>query len=261
VAFEKGQRYFVTVAGSTVVGSTEGTDAGYVVAVDRAAGTVSFSTTKTGSAESIGSGGTVWAANHYLVPAGDIGLGWNGLDSLIPSSAPAALWGVTRTVDRQRLAGSYLDRSSGYTIQEGLIDLGNIVCEAGVGHPTHAFMPYTSFGALLKEVGAKTTNCKVPAKGKDGETLAVSYEGLELYIPSGRVVVVPDRDCLPKTCFMLDMSRMKMLSYGPAVQIIQNDGMKWLRQASSDGAELRVGGFANIVTDSPGAHGRAALMF
>lgn len=258
VAFERGMKLSVTTSSApTGTGDLRSTSVyGYVIAVDRAAGTITVSMTRTGSAETP----TNWAANDYIIGAGDVALGWNGLDALIPSSTPAALWGVTRTTDRQRLAGTYIDRSTS-TVQEALIDLGNSVCEAGVGRPSHVFMNYASFGALLKEVGAKTSNIKESAKGGKGETLTVSYEGLELYIPSGRVVVVPDRDCLPKQAFMLDMSKMKLLSMGPAIRVISNDGLKWLRQASADGAEIRIGGFANIITDSPGAHGRAALMF
>lgn len=260
VAFEVGQRYVVTTssaptASTDLKGTTEGTDIGYVIAVDRAAGTVTFAKTRGGSAATPGSGGTLWAAADYIIPAGDVGAGWHGLDDLIPSSTPGALWGVTRSTDRQRLAGTYLDRSTS-TVQEGLIDLSNSIAEAGVGNPSHAFMNYATFGALLKEVGAKTSNIKESAKGGKGETLAISYEGLEVYTPAGRMVVVPDRDCLPKNVFALDMSKIALYSMGPAIRVISPDGLKWLRQASADGAEIRVGGFAQIASHSPGAHGR-----
>jgi hypothetical protein len=125
-------------------------------------------------------------------------------------------------------------------------------------------MNYVSFGALLKDVNAKVQNVRTvseSAKGKDGADIGISYSGIELFIPTGRVVVVPDRDCLPKTAFMLDMKSMKLDSIGPATRVISPDGLKWLRQASTDGAELRVGGFYQITTTSPAAHGRATLPF
>lgn len=262
VAFEVGQKYVVTTSAAPTSSSNlkSTTDVGYVIAVDRAAGTVTFSGTRTGSAETPGSGGTAFAANDYLIPSGDVGSAWHGLSDLIPSGTPGDLWGVVRTADRQRLAGTYLDRSTA-TIQEALIDLGNSVCEAGIGAPSHVFMNYASFGALLKEIGAKTNMVKEAARDGKGNKMSVSYEGLELYIPSGRVVIVPDRDCISKTAFMLDMERIALYSYGPAVQILDGDGLKWLRQADSDGMAVRVGGFATPATDSPGAHGRATLSF
>lgn len=259
VAFEVGMKLVVTTSAAPTAASDLHDGAGYVIAVDRAAGTVTVTAAANGRSGSAGTP-TNWAANDYLIVDGDVGLGWNGLDTLIPSGTPADLWGVVRTTDRQRLAGTYLDRSTS-TIQEGLIDLANAVAEAGVGHVSHAFCNYATFGALLKEVGAKSVNAKEAAQNGKGEKMTVSYEGLELYTPTGKVVIVPDRDCLPKTVFMLDMSKIKLYSLGPAIQVLSPDGLKWLRQATSDGMEVRIGGYANVASEAPAAHGRVSVAF
>jgi hypothetical protein len=263
VAFEVGQVYFVSTSAaptssSNLLGVVEATDTGYVIGVDRAAGTVTFSKTRTGSAQDPGNSGTAWAANHYLYRAGDICLGANGLDDLIPSSTPGVLHGLTRTTDRQRLAGTYVDGSA-LSITEALTNLAVRIAEAGIGMASHCFMTYTSYAALLNEVGAKVQYCKEAASGAGGQQLALSYEGLTLLTPSGAVKVLPDRDCLSATAFMVDMRHLQLLSMGPAIGILSNDGLTWLRQAAADGAEVRVGGYFQPITDAPAAHGRTLL--
>ena len=259
VAFEVGQVYGITANKTTIVASSTYLQ---VSGVDRSAGTVSFVDTAAGvpngSTTAAAAANTYWTSGNYLVPNGDIGARQAGLSDLLPpsASAPAALFGLARTTDRVRLAGCFVDGSQ-LSVQQTLINAGNAVAEQGVGVPTHVFINWDTYGALLSEINAKTTYMKeVSVKAvKNGQDVGVSYEGMDIFLAgAGRVTVLPDRDVPTKTGWLLDMSKMRLLSLGPAQRILSPDGLKWLRQGTADGAELRVGGFYQLITDMPAAH-------
>ena len=118
-----------SVSGSTYTQST-GAAIGYVIAVNRSAGTVTVSATAGGSAGTP----TNWSTSFpYLGVSGDVAFGTisvttsylkaSGLGAWVPSTAPGSsdsFWGVNRSADVTRLGGVRFDGSA-ETIEEALV--------------------------------------------------------------------------------------------------------------------------------------------
>jgi hypothetical protein len=70
----------------------------------------------------------------------------------------------------------------------------------------------------------------------------------------GPIKVVPDQNCPSNRIFGLKMAFWKLYSLGKAVRVIDTDGLQMLRQASSDGVEVRYGFYGQVGCRGPGAN-------
>lgn len=217
---------------------------GYVIAVNRSAGTVTVSTSMGGSAATP----TNWAQGDTLVVYGDLGVALSGLAGWLPSTTPASndsWFGVNRSTDPTRLAGVRFNGSS-ESIEEALIDGSLLVAREG-GNPDVAIMNFQSYAALEKSLGAKAQyiSMKGPAE--------ISFPGILINGAGGQIKVFPDRSCTAKTAYLLQMDTWKLYSLGPAPHIAKYaDGLEMLRVYNSDAAELRVVSYANLACNAPG---------
>lgn len=224
-------------------GGTPRAAKGYVIAVDRSLGTVTVSTTAGGAAATPGS----WAGNDYLLTDGDNNAKISGLSAWLPATAPGstAFFGVDRTADTWRLGGGRYDGSS-QSIEEALIDSSALVAREG-GQPKWAVTNFTSFAALEKGLGSRVqyVDEKGPAE--------ISFRGIVVNSPTGFIKVFPDRDCQPKTLYLLDPRTWTLDSAGDAPSILTyDDGMILLRVSNADAAEVRVGYYAQLECRAPG---------
>lgn len=253
-----------SISGTTATISTGGA-LGYVIAVDRSAGTLTVSATQGGSAGTPSN----WSTSFpYLAVEGDInfasgGLATalaykiSGLSAWLPATSPSSgesFWGVDRSVDPTRLAGVRYDASS-QTIEEGLIDAMRLVYREG-GRPDMCWVNYTSYAALEKSLGAKVQYVDV-----FHEEAGISFEGIRLHGPKGAVSVMPDRNCPSQTAFLLDMRTWQLRSLGQAPHILTYglEGLEGLRTGSADALEIRIGYYANLICDAPGYNCRVTL--
>jgi hypothetical protein len=255
-----------TAAGLLVTG-TGGTtiDTSYVLSVDRVAGTITVEDTVGGGAASPAGSYQYNTSTAHTVQAGDFisldgagsGTAFNsmsGLQDWITSSAPGALYGVTRTTDRQRLAGTYYDGSS-KLIEEAISNALSLVAEAG-GRPTHAFMPFASFQALCNELKAKGTVEYTQVQAKD---LNIGFDAIKFRGPRGLVTVVPDMACPAADCFLLDMDHWFLGSIDKAPAVFDSDGQPMLRVYNADKLETRIGSYAALYSTKPVSSGRVTL--
>lgn len=270
--FEYGQCLNCSTSGTTatvLVTGTGGTTIAktYVVARDPIAGTITVgnvfgtaATVTTGCYEYNTSTGQEWAAGCSLTLDGALdGTASNnmfGLLSWLPTTAPtaSAFFGVDRSVDRQRLAGTYYNGAQKMVIEALSNHLG-LIAEAG-GKPTHQFMGFSSYQAAVNEIAQKAEVSYVELKGKD---INVSFEGVVMHGPRGKVVLVPDFSCPAALAFSLDMDTWKLGSIGKAPSVFNTDGLPMLRVAAADQVEIRIGSYAQIYTTSPVSHGVVAL--
>ena len=74
----------------------------------------------------------------------------------------------------------------------------------------------------------------------------IGFRGILMNGPRGPIKVVPDQNCPSDRAFMLQMDTWKLYSLGKAPKILDTDGMKMLREASSDSVEVRVGYYAQL---------------
>jgi hypothetical protein len=228
-------------------GSSARGNAGTIVGINRQTGTLSFAgnwDTATGC-----------SASDYLAQDGDYGSMLSGLGAWIPSSAPAAttFFGVDRTADTSRLGGVRHD-GAGQTVEEALIDLCRKVAREG-GKTSHVFLNPVQVGNLVKSLSSKV-NYDV-AKSADAD---IGFDSIKLYTPNGIVQVVSDYNCPATKGYALKMDTWKLYSIQAAPHIFDLDNdQKLLREATTDGYELRVGYYAQLGCSAPGHNGVVTL--
>ena len=252
-----------SLSGSTYTQSTSAA-IGYVIAVNRSAGTVTVSTSAGGSAGTP----TNWSTSFPLLGVqGDVAFGAisattsylkvSGLGAWIPSTAPAAgdaYWGVDRSKDVTRLAGVRFDGSS-ESIEEALIDGAALVAREG-GMPDYCFMNFTSYAALEKSLGAKVQYVDVKHEEAD-----IAFAGIRVHAPYGPITVIPDRNCPPQTAYLLQLDTWKFRSLGKAPHILTYglEGLEGLRVGAADALEIRIGYYGNLICNAPGWNCRVTL--
>lgn len=224
---------------------------GWVIAVDRSLGKFTVSTTQGGTAGLP----TGWTGTMYFRVAGDNNAKMKGFAAWIPQTAPSggeSFFGVDRSKDRTRLAGVYYDGSS-QPIEEALIDASTLVGREG-GAPDVAFVNFASYGALEKALGAKVQYCDLKGPGE------IAFKGIRVNGPNSEIKVIADRNCQPRTCYLLQMDTWKLLSLNDVPHLFRYaDGLEALRVYNQDAAEARVGYYANPVCNAPAWNANVAL--
>ena len=191
------------------------------------------------------------APGEFIACQGDLSAKISGLGAWVPDAAPAPatpFFGVDRTADTSRLAGvrfagagapgnkvSDLTKASARLAREG-------------GRPTHCFMNHVDYGLLLDELNAKVEYAEVAASERGD----ISFSAMRLHTPSGTVTVIPDHNCPVGKAYLIQMDTWKLYSLGGAPKILQTDGMRFLRESSADGVEVRVGYYAQLGCNAPG---------
>lgn len=211
-----------------------------VIAVNRSLGTITYSGTYNSS-------GTI-APNDYIFINGDRGLGISGLEDWIPATAPGAtsFFGVDRSVDVTRLGGLRYDGSGG-PIEEVLTEADRLVSREGFAID-HFFMNHANFANLKKALGTKVQYVDLQVNPR------ISFRGVVVDGNRGPIKVIPDNTFPSNRIFGLKLSMWKLYSIGKAISVIEDDGLEWLRQASADGVELRIGFYGNLGCRAPGAN-------
>ena len=216
-----------------------------VSAVDRDLGTITLDQAYTAS-------GTI-AANDFLFVNGDRGISLSGLEGWLPDSAPTSdlFFGVDRSVDAVRLGGIRYDGSN-QPIEEALIDAASRAGREG-GKPDHCFLNYEKYAELEKSLGSKVQYIDLEMNAM------VGFRGILITGPRGPIRVIPDQNSRADRASMLQINSWKLYSLGKAVKVIDTDGLSMLRQATSDGVEVRYGFYGNVGCRAPGYNVNVAL--
>lgn len=206
--------------------------------IDRDLGTLTVTTAWT-------TGIAAAAASDFLVQSGDVNLKIKGLAAWIPSTAPSAtsFFGVDRTVDVTRLGGKRIDVSA-LNPEEGLVTAAASLGREG-GSPSHLFVNYVDFKNYEISLGSKVNYVDMSV----GE---IGFRGIKVNGPKGFITVLPDQNCPSAKGYMLQLDTWKLHSLGPAPKLLNKDGNRVLREASSDGIEFRLGYYAQMSCDAPG---------
>lgn len=226
-------------------GGTPRAALGYVIAVDRTAGTVTVSATGISGSAGSPSG---WTTNDYLLVQGDNNAKISGFQAWLPATAPGgsdSFYGVNRSVDPVRLAGVRYDGSA-QTVEEALID-GSMLLGREGGVPDHAFCTYATYGALNKALGAKVQYVDLESEAK------ISFRGIRIYGAHSEIKVMPDRNCTTTQVFMMQWDTWRLDSLNEAPHISRYaDGLEMLRVYNQDGSEVRVCMYGNLECKAPG---------
>ncbi len=211
-----------------------------VIALDRTAGTVTVNAnvnTLTGAQNS-----------DYIFRNGDYSLGVAGVLRWIPPVAPVtgdAHFGVDRSVDVVRLAGIRYAGGGGNK-EETLIDAAELAGREGA-EDLCAFINNLDRADIVKSLGSKAVY--EPAKDTDG---TIGYRALNVEGPDGTIKVFSDVN-MPRGKFgLLDMSTWVLKSAKGVPRVLDDDGLKMLREANNDGYQWRMGGYFQLGCEAPG---------
>lgn len=226
-------------------GGTPRAALGYIIAVDRSAGTITVSATGLGGSAGSPSG---WTTNDFLLVQGDNNAKVKGLAAWLPTTAPTSgdnFFGVDRSVDTVRLAGVRYDGSA-QSIEEALIDASNLVAREG-GKPDTCLLTFASFSALEKSLGSKVQYVDMQGPANIG------FRGIMINGANTMIKCFPDRNQVNATANLLQLNTWTLNSLGDAPQILRyGDGLEMLRVSNADAGEVRVGYYANLATNAPG---------
>lgn len=213
-----------------------------ITAVDRDAGTITASAAWTGTIAALG-------ANDYLFVDGDFKSKLHGLGGWIPTTAPTSgdsWFQVDRSVDVSRLAGSRISASSS-SIREAL-RMGASRLGREMESPELSTMSHQKYRDLLIELDNKvefsTTNV----------TANVGFTGVKIVGGKKPITVYPDHNCPDARTYLLTKDTWKLISYGPIPDLHDDDGVRMLRESSSDGFEVRASYYAEMVCSNPRAN-------
>jgi hypothetical protein len=171
-----------------------------------------------------------------------------GLDEWLPDSTPAALWGVTRTVD-SRLYGTYHDGSA-QTMEDALID-GQSKSAQQEGSPNLGIINHVKMRRLIKELGAHKEYVTVNAVGPKGVVANVGFRGVFIQGDKTVIKMVAANKCPAARGYLLEQENYTLFSIGKATKFLEDDGNRILRQGSADGVEVRLVSRANVALKNP----------
>lgn len=193
-------------------------------------------------------------ATDFIFVEGDYDGKVKGVLAWLPSTAPSPsenFFSVDRSADATRLAGIRFDGSA-MPIEEALVSAAARTAREG-GKPDTCFMSYSKWADLEKALGSKVHYVDVKVNPE------VGFRGILIHGPRGPIKVVPDQNCPSDRCFMLQMDTWKLYSLGKAPRILDQDGMKMLRESSADALEIRVGYYAQLGCNAPGFNANVKL--
>jgi hypothetical protein len=253
-----------SVSGQTPSQST-GLNLGYVIAVDTGLGQITVSPSQGGAAGTP----TGWStAFPYLAQVGDVNFISNGLNSAnmlkiaglqawIPPVAPSGsdnFFGVNRSVSPTKLAGLRVSYGASESIQDALIDGVNQLAaqSSEAGDPDYIFMNPVSYQTLVKQLTSQANYVSIKH-----DEIDISFKALVLPTANGEIAILQDRNCPAQTAFILTLKSWKLRSLGKVPQFLTFPGFYdqlGFPVPGSDAVELRVGYYAQLTCNAPGAN-------
>ena len=244
VHFSKG----MTLQATDTDGGTATAAFGYVISVNRAAGTMVVSASQGGAAGTPAS----WSGTNYpfLVAKGNLNAQPPGLNGYLPSTAPSngeSFLSIDRSQD-SRLYGVAFP-GTGAPIEEMLIDGSALLFREG-GSPDIALFNPMAVAKLDKALGSKVHY--VDVAGPAG----ISFRAIEVNTGKGTIRVIGDRDVATTDGYLLEMKTWKLLSAGKVPRFNTEDSggkLEFIPVSNADSAELRiVARLVGLACNAPG---------
>jgi len=253
-----------SISGQTPTISTGGA-IGYVIAIDTGLGTVTVSASQGGAAGTPSS----WSTSFpYLAQVGDVNFISNGLNSAnmlkiagfnawIPTTAPSGsdnFFGVNRSVSPTKLAGLRFAGGNGESIQDALIDAVNQLAaqSSEAGDPDYIFTNPVSYQTLVKQLTSQANYVSVKH-----DEIDISFKALVLPTANGEIAILQDRNCQAQVAWVITLKTWKLRSLGKVPQFLTFPGFYdqlGFPVPGSDAVELRVGYYAQLTCNAPGAN-------
>ena len=247
VNFEVGQILVVSVndgsdpAHILVGGSAQG----FVIAVNRNAGTFTVSTTSGGAAGTP----TNWAGTQFVFRDGDFGGSGStrimlSLGAWIPASDPAATTfeNINRTIDLARMSGIRLTTAdtTGLSLEQRLKRL------------------VTRMRVFMNPEKWQNVADSLESRGyrEIGGDAVTGYENLSFKAGGKTIKIYADPFCPVATAFALKMDTVKLGGLSKIPEVVNGDGLEMLRKVASNDYEYRLVAYPAFVVAAPGFCGR-----
>lgn len=247
VKFEIGMALVLSAADG---GGSVKSGVGYVISVNRMAGTFVCSATQGGAAATVATLIGTAAVSDYIFAQGDYDLKMSGIQAWIPYGGPTntPFFGVDRTADPTRLAGITYDFSS-YSIEEALTQGAKLMFREGQNKYDAIWLNETKYAELIMSLGAKVqyTEMKVTAD--------ISFQGVRFQAHNKVVTVYCDKMLPTDQAWFLCRSTWELASLKGAPRILNMDTLEALREPDADGIEIRIGYYAQLHNNAPGFNG------
>lgn len=230
---------------STDGGALLSTAANEITAVDRINGTLTAGTTWNVAIPGLSDG-------HYLYRAGDE---QNGGTSVVPTgfdgwivggTSPGTLFSLNRNPDPVRLAGQSLD-VTGIPMSEALTRGIAYLDIQGAKAPDLCIVHPADMAQLKSSLDTQ----KIYDGQLKGSTAGVSFKTVQIAGSRGPVDILEDPYTTQGRVKITRKAAWKFHTLGPVSQILDFDDNQFLRVASDDAYEVRVGTYGNMYTDRP----------
>lgn len=221
----------------------------YVISVDRNAGTFVVSGTMGGAATALSTLIATAAVSDFIFVDGDYDSKLKGVSAWLPYGGPSAtpFFGVDRTVDSVRLGGNWADLSA-LSIEEALTTGASQVALNG-GKVDEIWINHSKYADLKNALGSKVQYV-------DREVIpGISFRGIELQCDDGVAQVYASRNQKFDRCFMLQKDTWCFKTLGGAPRVLNLDKLEALREADSDGIQIRMGYYGQLICKAPGFNG------
>ena len=233
--------------------ATDTSDVFYVGKVDRDAGQI-YCVDVDGNAVDITALTNPVGTGDDLFQDGDFGAVIQGIPAWIPYTLESSTFnGVTRSVDRTRLAGTSYNASAA-PLEEG-IKLLAVRVNRNEGSPRHGFMNSIDWNTLELSLLTRVryADVKAPTKAKIG------FTGIEVATAAGPIQILPDRDCPRNYHWQIQMDGWRFHSLKGVPHQKMVNGSKTMTVSDADDEEFRQVYRGASRTDTPGYNGVALM--
>lgn len=189
------------------------------------------------------------AAGDYIAIEGDLNLKPRGFSAWIPESDPSstAFFGVDRTPDLLRLSG-VRDDYSAKPIEEALVLAAKDMNLNGAA-VDYGFLSFGKHAELENALGSKVQFVDVMSQA------GIGFRGIKIASGKKPVTIMSDLTCKSDRLWMMQGNTWKLRSLKKSIRLLEQDGLKSLRQATADGQEVRIGGYKQFTCEAPGYNG------
>lgn len=190
----------------------------------------------------------------YLFRNGDYGLMVKGTLGWLPPSGsalrPTSLgtdnwFGVDRFQDVVRLAGIPYSGNGGNK-EETLMDAAELASREGADDLT-CYINNLDRADIVKSLGSKAIY--LPVESTDGK---IGYRALIAEGPDGPIKILSDVNVPRGNFLLLQMDTWVLKSIRGVPRLLDDDGLKMLRESQNDGYEWRMGGYFQLGCEAPG---------
>jgi hypothetical protein len=224
-----------------------------ITGINRQTGTLTIS----GAAWNVQVAGIV--VGDFLTRAGDFAAGginkvFHGYRSWIDGSAtPGTLYGLNRNPDSTRLAGQTVDLT-GVPLEDAIKDMEGLLDVQGQMEQLTLVANTKDINNLKKSLQGKATYEQANVKASVAN---VSFSAVQFDGNYGKIPIIVSPFCPRNQSFMIARSTWAIESLGPAPHLLKWDGPDFMRVASDDAYEVRVGSYMAMRTNMPVANIRS----